>query len=291
MTRLIASLAEMKGYSALLCDLWGCLHDGHRPFPAAVAALQGFRARGGKVVLLTNAPRPNAAVIRQLDRMGLPRDTWDLVVSSGDAAQEGMLAGLVGRRVFHIGAEKDEPFFTEGADPAALATIARVPLSEAEGIVCTGLAQDLSETPADYAATLHAAHGLGLPMLCANPDIVVDMGEKRLWCAGALARDYEAIGGRALYFGKPHSPVYALVRRRLAEIGGDAPDDRILAVGDGIDTDIRGGLAEGIDTLYVTGGIHAADFGPDPEAPGPDRLDAWLDARQVSPTAAIARLR
>lgn len=293
MTRLISALAEIaEGYAAVYCDLWGCLHNGHAPFPAAVAGLRRARAAGVRVVLMTNAPRPCAAIIRQLDRMGVPRDAWDLVVTSGDATQEAMVAGLAGRRVFHIGAVKDEPFFAETAgDPAALAGIARVPLAEAEGAVCTGLADDLTETPEDYRATLLAVKTRGLTMLCANPDIVVDMGEKRLWCAGALARDYEAMGGRALYFGKPHSPIYALARRRLAEIGCETSDDRILAIGDGIDTDIRGGLGEGIDTLFVTGGISAAEFGPDPEAPDPARLDAWLAARQLSPTAAIPRLR
>lgn len=292
MTRLIASLAELSGYSAVLCDLWGCLHDGHRPFPAAVAALQAFRASGGRVALVTNAPRPNASVIRHLDHMGVPRDAWDLVVSSGDAAQEAMVAGLVGRRVFHIGAAKDEPFFTEmPSDPDGLARIARVPLAEAEGVVCTGLADELNETPEDYRAVLLSARTRGLAMLCANPDIIVDYGDRRLWCAGALALDYETEGGRVLYFGKPHSPIYALVRRRLSEIGCEAGDDRLLAIGDGIDTDIRGGLAEGIDTLFVTGGIAAAEFGADRQAPDPARLDAWLAQRQLSPTAAIPILR
>ncbi len=292
MTRLISALAELTGYEAVFCDLWGCLHDGYKPFPAAVAALQGFRARGGKVVLMTNAPRPAPAIRKHLAQMGLPRDTYDLIVSSGDATQEAMLAGLAGRRLFHIGAPKDEPFFTEREEePAALSEIERVPLNQAEGVICTGLADDLTETPHDYRATLLAAKTQGLPMLCANPDIVVDFGDKRLWCAGALARDYEEMGGKALYFGKPWSPIYALARRKLAEIGCAPPEDRILAIGDGIDTDVRGGLGEGIDTLFVTGGIAASEFGDDPEAPDPARLAAWLEARQLSPTAAIGRLR
>jgi HAD superfamily hydrolase (TIGR01459 family) len=294
MTRLIGSLAEIStGYGALLCDLWGCLHNGHEPFPAAVAALRAFRETGGRVALVTNAPRPAASVIRHLDRMGLPHDCYDVVVSSGDAAQEAMVAGLVGRRVYHIGAPKDEPFFTEMTEaPERLATITRVPLDEAEGVVCTGLADDRTETPEDYRDVLLLAKTRGLRLLCANPDIVVDYGDKRLWCAGALARDYEAMGGRALYFGKPHAPIYLLARRKLGEIlGCELKDDAILAIGDGVDTDIRGGIAEGIDTLFVTGGISASDFGPDPLAPDPERLDAWLAERTLSPTAAIPRLR
>ncbi|TMV61567.1 TIGR01459 family HAD-type hydrolase, partial [Thioclava sp. BHET1] len=239
MAKIIASLAEISDrYEAVFCDLWGCLHNGHAPFPGAVAALETFRAKGGKVVLLTNAPRPNVSVIKQLDRMGVPRAAYDLVVSSGDAAQEAMLAGLVGRRVYHIGAEKDEPFFTEAWENAdQLASITRVPLEEAEGVICTGLADDLTETPEDYRAPLLKAQVLGLTMLCANPDIIVDYGDKRLWCAGALAAEYERFGGTALYFGKPHSPVYALARRRLAELGHEIAPEAILGIGDGVDTD------------------------------------------------------
>jgi HAD superfamily hydrolase (TIGR01459 family) len=291
MTRMIRSLAEIAlQYDALFCDLWGCLHNGVAPFPAAVAALQAFRAGGGKVILVTNAPRPKSSVVTQLDKMALPRDAWDDVATSGDATQYAMLTGAAGRRVHHIGAPKDEPFFTafepDIAPLVAEAGIARVPLDQAEGIICTGLADDATETPEDYRATLLMAKTLGLKMLCANPDIVVDMGEKRLWCAGALARDYEAMGGEALYYGKPHPPIYDLARRRLG-----LDDPRILCVGDGIATDVQGGLAEGLDTLFVTGGIAAAEFGPDPLNPDKDLLDAWLDRQQLSATWAISQLR
>lgn len=296
MTEILRSLADLSGrYDAVFCDLWGCLHNGKAPFPAAVAALQGFRRAGGKVVLLTNAPRPKSSVIRQLDGMGTPRDCWDLVVTSGDAAQMGMLSGAVGRKVHHIGAAKDEPFFTDFAeDLAAFAKtqgpITRVALAEAEGIVCTGLADDLTETPDDYRAALLLAKTMGLPMLCANPDIVVDMGERRLYCAGALAQAYEAMGGVALYFGKPHPPIYDLARRRLGEVMG-ASDPQILCIGDGIGTDIQGGVAEGLDTLFITGGLEADRFGPDVENPDPAALNTWLEARQMSATFAIGRLR
>jgi HAD superfamily hydrolase (TIGR01459 family) len=295
MTEIIQNLASLQGrYDAVFCDLWGCLHDGKRPFPEAVAALQRFRAAGGKVVLLTNAPRPKAAIIRQLDGMAVPHDAWDEVVTSGDAAQFAMLTGAVGRRVYHIGAPKDEPFFTEfAADLAEVAAreapITRVPLAEAEGIVCTGLADDLTETPEDYRATLLMAKTLGLPMLCANPDIIVDFGDRRLYCAGALAEAYEAMGGTALYFGKPHPPIYDLARRRLALLVEGTP--QILAIGDGISTDIQGGVSEDIDTLFVTGGIAAASFGADADNPDPALLDTWLAGKQLSVTFAIGHLR
>lgn len=296
MTEIIQSLARLSGrYDAVFCDLWGCLHNGKAAFPAAVAALQGVRSAGGKVVLLTNAPRPDSSVIRQLDGLGVPRDAWDIVVTSGDAAQMGMLSGAVGRRVHHIGAPKDEPFFTDFAeDLVAYAktqpSIIRVPLKDAEGIVCTGLRDDLTETPDDYRAALLLGKTLGLPMLCANPDIVVDMGDKRLYCAGALAQAYEAMGGAALYFGKPHPPIYDLARRRLAEAGAPS-DPQILCIGDGIYTDIQGGIGEGLDTLFITGGLEAERFGPDVENPNQRLLDDWLDARELSPTYAMGRLR
>ena len=296
MTEILRALADLSGrYDAVFCDLWGCLHNGKEPFAAAVGALQGFRANGGRVVLLTNAPRPKSSVIKQLDAMGAPRDCWDIVVTSGDAAQMGMLSGAVGRKVHHIGAVKDEPFFTDFADDLAAyakthALIERVALKDAEGVVCTGLADDLTETPDDYRAALLLAKTMGLPMLCANPDIVVDMGDKRLYCAGALAQAYEAMGGTALYFGKPHPPIYDLARRRLGEVSG-LSDPQILCIGDGIGTDIQGGMAEGLDTVFITGGLEAERFGPDVENPDPVALNAWLDARQMSSTFAMGRLR
>lgn len=291
MTRIIAALDRIgAGYDTLFCDLWGCLHDGRAPYPAAVAALRGFRVRGGRVVLLTNAPRPNRHVTEQLDRLGVPQSAWDLVVSSGDAAQIAMVSGVVGRRVHHIGPAKDDSFFTdlpEGMAGAPL--IERVALDQAEGIVCTGPVDEMTDTPGDYRATFLYAKARGLVLLCANPDLEVDLGGRRIWCAGGLAALYDAMGGTSLYYGKPYPPVYDLARRRLEATGAEA--GRILAIGDGIDTDIRGGIGEGIDTLFVTGGLAAAAFGPDVAEPDPDLLEAWLKARQLSPTCCIGRLR
>lgn len=291
MPRIIQSLSDIAaGYDTLMCDLWGCLHDGRAPYPAAIAALRAFRAGGGTVALLTNAPRPSPFVIDQLDRMGVPRDAWDLVVSSGDAAQIAMLRGAVGQRVHHIGPAKDDGFFTALPEdmPDAL-TITRVALDEAEGIVCTGPFDELTETPQDYRPTFLSAKARGLTLLCANPDLVVDMGQTRIYCAGALAREYDAMGGHSLYFGKPHPPIYDLTRQRLAALGRDG--ETMLAVGDGLFTDVQGGLGEGIDTLFVTGGLEAARFGDDPDKPDPAMLDSWLADQQVQPTYAIGRLR
>lgn len=293
---IIRGLADISSrYDAVFCDLWGCLHNGVAPFPAAVAALQAYRAQGGVVLLLTNAPRPKSSVLGQLQAMGVPADCYDDVVSSGDAAQMALVTGAVGRRVHFIGAAKDQTFFTDlSADVAAVAAkeapIVQVPLDDAEGIVCTGLVDDRTETPDDYRAALLLAKTLGLPMLCANPDIIVDMGDKRLYCAGALAQAYEAMGGTALYFGKPHPPIYDLARRRLAALV-DSDDPQILCIGDGIATDIQGGLSEGLDTLYVTGGIDTARFGTDAGNPDGERVQAFLDEKMVSATYAIGHLR
>lgn len=288
MTRIIGALAEVGArYDALFCDLWGCLHNGRTPYPAAVAALQAFRSGGGKVCLMTNAPRPRSFVQAQLDRMGVPRDAWDVIVSSGDAAQDAMFAGAVGRRVWFIGTEKDHGFFENiphrWRDAPA---IHRVSLDEAEGIVATGPFDETTETPEDYRARFEAAIARGLPMLCANPDLVVDYGETRIYCAGALAALYEDLGGRVFYFGKPHAPIYDLARRELG-LGAGA---HYLAVGDGIMTDIAGAVGQGIDSIFITGGLAADQFGADVETPEDGLLQAWLRDYPV-PTYAMGRLR
>ena len=294
MTRIIETLDEIAGdYDTLFCDLWGCLHDGIRPFPAAVAALRAFRARGGAVMLLTNSPRPRPAVRGQLERMGVPADAWDDITSSGDAAQAALIEGAVGHRVHHIGPAAHHGFFTDmardlTAEAARLEPVHIVPLAEAEGIVCTGPVDDMVETPEDYRDQLELARDRGLKLLCANPDIMVDHGGKRIWCAGGIAQLYEVLGGESLYFGKPHAPIYDLARRRLAAAGH--PGQRILAVGDGIGTDILGAAGEWIDALLVSGGLAAAETGT-LEQPDPALLSAWLDRAGLDPRWTIGFLR
>ena len=288
MTRIIQSLSEVSAnYDVLFCDLWGCVHNGIRAYPAAIAALQEFRRGGGRVCLMTNAPRPAAQVQAGFGRLGIPDDAWDVIVTSGDAAQDALFAGAVGRRVWHLGPAKDDAFFTAPPQWSDAPPIERVPLDEAEGIVCTGLFDEDSETPEDYRARLMIARERGLKLLCANPDIVVDLGERRIYCAGALAEFYQQLGGESLYFGKPHPPIYDLARR-LLNLGGDA---RILVIGDGIRTDIAGGNGEGLDSLFITGGLAAGELGGDVENPDPALLEAWLDRAGLHPAYAIGRLR
>ncbi len=292
MTAIIQSLDEIDpGYTAIYCDLWGCLHDGQRAFPAAVAALERFRARGGTVLLLTNSPRPAYGVATQLESLGAPRSCYDAIVSSGDATQVALLSGRFGRQVYHIGPERDLVFFRD-AEGAPL-DVERVALEEAESIVCTGLFNDRAETAEDYRATILYGKTKGLDLLCANPDVVVDVGEERIFCAGAIAQAYDSAGGRSYYFGKPHPPIYALARERLAALKGWEPrTDEILMVGDGIGTDVVGAMGEGIDALFITGGLFAAETGTTSAAgPDPERLRAVLGAARMAPRYAAAWLR
>lgn len=290
MTRILSSFAEVSAnYDAVFCDLWGCLHDGLRPFPAAVDALLAYKAQGGKVVLLTNSPRPRGEVEKQLTGMGVPHDCWDTIASSGDSARLAMFEGVAGHNVYFIGQDHDLPFFEPIHLIENCPTITRVPLAEAEGIVCTGPRDPMADPDVNRADFLFAKQK-GLTLLCANPDIVVDRGESREWCAGALAALYTEMGGESLYFGKPHPPVYDLARRRLAELGGSVSDSRILAIGDGIATDIQGAMGEDIDSLFVTGGL-AANETKTAQDPDHNALSAFIESAKTTPTYAIGQLR
>ena len=290
MTRIITSLSEVSlQYDALFVDLWGCVHDGVRAYPAAVAALQAYRAQGGAVVLVTNSPRPRSDVERQLGHFGVPRDAWDTIATSGDSARAAMFRGAVGERVWFIGQPHEELFFEPMQVVETPVDIHRVPLDEAEGIVCTGPFDPLAEPSVMRPQFLYAKQK-GLKLLCANPDIVVDRGEIREWCAGALARLYTEMGGESLYFGKPHPPIYDLARRRLASLGRDVENSRILAIGDGVHTDIQGAMGEDIDSIYISGGL-ALQETKTSHQPDPDALSAYLEKEKSSPTFAIGFLR
>jgi HAD superfamily hydrolase (TIGR01459 family) len=290
MTRIIHSLSDISDrYDAAFVDLWGCVHNGVAAFPEAVAALQAFRAGGGTVVLLTNAPRPRDEVADQLRRLQVPDDAWDTIATSGDSARAAMFTGAVGSKVYHIGTPGDERFFGPLhliADPVE---ITRVPLKEAEGIVCTG-PFDAHADPADLRPDLLWAKQKDLPLLCANPDIVVDRGETREYCAGAIAALYTEMGGTSLYFGKPHPPVYDLARRRLAEVRPGVADTAILCIGDGPHTDIDGAMGEDIDSLFISGGLAAQETktSQDPEE---SALNVYLTKENINPTYTIGRLR
>jgi len=294
-SQIINRLHDLNGrYDAAYVDLWGCLHNGYRPYAAAVAALRGFRRAGGTVILLTNSPRPRPSVIRQLEKIGVPRDCWDDIAASGDASQFALASGDVGYDVYHLGPARDSGFF-RGLPEDVLNghQIRRVPLKQAEGIVCTGLFDDDTETPEDYRETLLYAKTKGLKMLCTNPDIFVDKGDTRIYCAGALGRAYSKIGGQTLYFGKPYPAIYDLARNRLQAIRHVEPE-RILAIGDGINTDIKGAMGEDLDSLFITGGLAARETGTaadEAAQPDPEKLKKFLQPAVLSPTFAAGHLR
>lgn len=290
MTKIICALGDISAqYDALFVDLWGCVHNGVNAFPEAVAALQAFRRGGGKVILVTNSPRPRAGVEKQLVHFGVPQDAWDSIATSGDSARAAMYRGVVGRKVWHIGPPSDLKFFEPLDILAAPLDISRVDLAEAEGMVCTGPNDPFSDLSEMRSAFLLAKQR-GLKLLCANPDIVVDRGETREWCAGAVAQLYSQMGGESLYFGKPHPPIYDLARRRLTALGGDIPDSRILAIGDGVLTDIQGAMGEDIDSLFISGGLAAQETKTSTQ-PDPAALADYLTKEGVAPSFAIGLLR
>ena len=242
-------------YDALVCDVWGVLHNGRMPFLAAADALRAFRERRGPVVLLSNAPRLVATLMKQFEHIGVPTDCFDAVVTSGVAARSELAARARGQKLamFHLGPERDRDVF-EGLD------VESVSADEAEVVLCTGLFDDDHETPDDYAGRLAELKERSLTMLCANPDIVVQRGGQLIYCAGALAREYEKIGGEVIYFGKPHPAIYDLTLETMRKTSGRTVT-RVLAVGDGMATDLAGANAMGFDALFVAHGIHAAELG------------------------------
>ncbi len=237
-------------YDALLCDAWGVIHNGVDLFPGVGEALTRFRQTRGPVVILTNAPRPSSIIPAQLDRIGLGRDAYDAVVTSGDATRAAIAACLAAP-AFRLGPRDDDPLF-EGLD------IEFAPFEEAAFIVCTGFSDDIGEAPEDYRDLLERATARGLPMICANPDIIVNWGGRIMWCAGAIAEIYEALGGAVTYGGKPHAPIYDEAFRAVERLRPGTARARILAVGDGLGTDIKGANDQGLDAVFITGagGVH-----------------------------------
>lgn len=291
MTRIIPALSEISAqYDALFVDLWGCVHDGVTAYPEAIATLQAYRKSGGIVILVTNSPKPREGVAAQLGQFGVPADAYDSIASSGDSARSAMFRGMVGEKVYFMGEwTRDSGFF----DPIEIindpAHITRVPLQEAEGIVCCGPFDPMADPAVNRADFLYAKQK-GMKLLCANPDIVVDRGEVREWCAGALAALYTEMGGESLYFGKPHPPIYDLARRRLNALANKVDSSRILAIGDGIHTDIQGAQGEDIDSLFITGGLAASET-KTKDQPDADALEAFVTKQMITPTFAIGRLR
>jgi len=269
------------GYDAIFCDVWGVLHNGEVAFAPAVEALKRARAKGITVILVTNAPRPFGSVIAQMTLLGLPEDAYDRVVTSGDVTRDLIIEGP--RKVFHIGSERELAIY-EGLD------VELVEEFEASGVVCTGLYDDETETPENYVELLQRLRSRNLPFICANPDIMVERGPRLIWCAGALARDYGQLGGRTLIAGKPHRPIYEAASKAVEEIrGAPVEKSRILGIGDGVLTDVKGAADYGLDVLYISGGVHAADYAADGNVDF-DRMNAFLQKHGHAPIASLYAL-
>lgn len=278
----LSALADR--YDALLCDVWGVLHNGREAYPGVAEALGKFRAKGGHVLLLSNAPRPSTELPAMLTRMGIPAEAYDGILTSGDATRDCLKSHTFGRNCYHIGPDRDLPLFDDTG-------VHLVDADRAGFILVTGPFNDEVEGPEDYREQFTRLAERALPLVCANPDIVVERGPRHIYCAGALARLYEDLGGSATYFGKPHGPIYSVARHRLMEISGRAiPDTHILAVGDGLATDMKGAKGQGIPALFVTGGIAAKDCGPDPEHPDPALVAKVCATADIAPVGALPRL-
>lgn len=287
-TPLIDGLAAIAGrYDGFILDLWGTIHDGYRPLPGAVEAMAGLRAAGKRILILSNAPRRAANAIERMERIGIPGDLYDAVLTSGESANRALIArdgdwhGRLGRRGYLLGPPDDDSVL-EGVTDERVAELA-----EADYVLAVG-SFERTDTVADYEDLLADALARRLPMICANPDLEVLRGEVPEICAGAIAQRYEALGGDVYWHGKPHADIY---RQSLALLGLDTPD-RILGVGDSLRTDIAGGAAAGLDTLFITSGLEARRLGTAlGEVPAPDALAALLAEADAAPTYAAPLLR
>jgi HAD superfamily hydrolase (TIGR01459 family) len=253
--QLLPGLSDIAGdYDAIISDVWGVIHNGKAPFPEACAALAEFRRTRGPVVLVTNAPVPKHRVTAVFDRVGVPKDCWDDVIASGDVTRHELARRAPGP-VYRIGLSEDDPVYRDLAldftdDPGTAAVVC-----------CTGLRDYPDGHPETYRPELKSLAARGLTMICANPDVQFRYGDRLIWSAGALAAIHEEEGGNVLRTGKPDAAIYALARETLTALMGRAPGSRrILAIGDGPATDIRGANREGLDALFVVDGIHGAEL-------------------------------
>ncbi len=248
----IDALAEIAGdYDVVLCDVWGVLHNGVDPFPKAGEALARARENGATVVLITNSPRPQKGVAVQLELIGVQSSAYDRIVTSGDVTRHLIADGP--SKVFLLGPERDMPLF-DGLNVEFSSE------ADAESLVCTGFFDDENETPDDYREMLSRFIARDVPMICANPDLVVERGERLIPCAGAMAALYSEMGGRTRIAGKPHAPIYVASLAAAEEVRGQFERSRVMAIGDGMPTDVRGALDADLDLLYISGGIHAVEY-------------------------------
>lgn len=269
-------------YDVLLCDIWGVVHNGVVAFPHACDTLMRVRARGATVVFITNAPRPSEVVARQLEKLHVPRETYDAIVSSGDVTRA-VVGQRSGQSLFHMGPERDHSIFTG-------LNVQFAPLEKADYVVCSGLDDDDSETPDDYRARLETMLARKVFMVCGNPDVVVERGDKLVYCAGSVADLYATMGGEVLYAGKPYRPIYEMALAKAELAAGRKPLlRRVLAAGDSVRTDLKGARTIGVDFLFVTSGIHAEELGGR-ERPDTGALNSVFAAAGETPKAVMREL-
>lgn len=267
-------------YDLILCDLWGVMHNGINAIPGANDAVTRAREAGATVMMISNAPRPGPVVAKQIEGYGVPKSAYDDVVASGDVTREELMA-RPGAKVFHLGPQRDLPNY-EGLD------LTLVDFDSADLIVCTGPFNDAQDQPEQYRELLTRAKTRSLTLICANPDIVVERGDRLVWCAGALAAIYDEIGGKTIYAGKPHPQIYEIALKRAAKLRGKEVDrKRVLAVGDGLRTDILGAVRSGFDSLFIARGIHAADLAGDDGAHDATKLAKAFADVGATPTGVM----
>jgi HAD superfamily hydrolase (TIGR01459 family) len=267
-------------YDLILCDLWGVMHNGVNAIPGANDAVTRAREAGVTVMMISNAPRPGPVVAKQIEGYGVPKSAYDDVVASGDVTREELIA-RPGAKVFHLGPQRDLPNY-EGLD------LTLVDFDHADLIVCSGPFNDADDQPEQYRELLTRAKARGLTLICANPDIVVERGDRLVWCAGALAAIYDEIGGKTIYAGKPHKQIYEIALKRAAKLRGKEIDrKRVLAVGDGLRTDILGAARNGFDSLFIARGIHAADLQGEDGAQDASKLAKAFSDVGATPTGVM----
>jgi HAD superfamily hydrolase (TIGR01450 family) len=277
----ISTLTDVSvGYDVILCDVWGVLHDGISAFPLAAEALAKARAKGATVVLITNSPRPYPGVVSQLRMIGVPDDAYDRIVTSGDVTRHLIAEGP--KKVFLLGPERDLPLL----DGLGVEVVGE---ADATCVVCTGFYDDETETPEDYRDMLLRLRDRNVPMICANPDLVVERGHKIIPCAGAMAALYVELGGESRIAGKPHRPIYEAAIAEAREARGDFDLSRVMAIGDGMPTDVRGAINYGLDLLYISGGIHVREYSVDGRIDDA-ALDAYLKREGAAPKWWMPRL-
>ncbi|MEI3850236.1 MULTISPECIES: TIGR01459 family HAD-type hydrolase [Ensifer] len=267
-------------YDVVLCDVWGVLHNGVQAFASACEALAEARAAGLTVVLITNSPRPHPGVKIQIRGLGVPDEAYDRIVTSGDVTRA--LIAAAAKKIFFIGAERDLPLL-EGLGTQIVSS------EDAETVVCAGFYDDETETPEHYRATLTGLAQRKIPFICANPDLVVERGHRLIPCAGAIAKLYEELGGEARIAGKPYIAIYRAALTEAKAVRGALDLSRVIAVGDGMPTDVKGAQDAGFDLLYISAGIHAQEYMNESRT-DEAKLAAFLKKEGASPKYWMPRL-